>query len=175
MPSLLKPVTRYCSRVMSSSLKTPAKSSSLSRLTTAELKMLLASLTKLRKEARENNVYLHVVRNTLLTRALEGTEFECIKDSCKGPTIIGLSLEHPGAAARIFKNFAKTCDAFKVKALAFEGKAYDSKDIDVLATLPTYEEAIAHLMATMKEAAAGKLVRTLAALGEKLGSEGAAE
>lgn len=134
----------------------------------------VASLTKLRKEARENNVYLHVVRNTLLTRALEGTEFECIKDSCKGPTIIGLSLEHPGAA-RIFKNFAKTCDAFKVKALAFEGKAYDSKDIDVLATLPTYEEAIAHLMATMKEAAAGKLVRTLAALGEKLGSEGAAE
>ena len=57
----------------------------------------------------------------------------------------------------------------------FEGKAYDSKDIDVLATLPTYDEAIAKLMATMKEAAAGKLVRTLAALGEKLGSEGAAE
>ena len=84
----------------------------------------VASLTKLRKEARENNVYLHVVRNTLLTRALEGTEFECIKDSCKGPTIIGLSLDHPGAAARIFKNFAKTCSQFEVKALAFEGKAY---------------------------------------------------
>ena len=126
-------------------------------------------------EARENNVYLHVVRNTLLTRALEGTEFECIKDSCKGPTIIGLSLDHPGAAARIFKNFAKSCDTFKVKALAFEGKAYDSKDIDVLATLPTYEEAIAHLMATLKEAAAGKLVRTLAALGDKLGSEAGAQ
>lgn len=135
----------------------------------------VASLTKLRKEARENNVYLHVVRNTLLTRALEGTEFECIKDSCKGPTIIGLSLEHPGAAARIFKSFAKSCNNFKVKALAFEGKAYDSTDIDVLATLPTYDEAIAQLMATMKEAAAGKLVRTLAALGEKLGSEAAAQ
>ena len=116
----------------------------------------VATLTKLRKEARENNVYLHVVRNTLLTRALEGTEFECIKD-------------------RIFKNFAKSCDTFKVKALAFEGKAYDSKDIDVLATLPTYEEAIAHLMATLKEAAAGKLVRTLAALGDKLGSEAGAQ
>ena len=128
----------------------------------------VATLTKLRKEARENNVYLHVVRNTLLARALEGTEFECIKDSCKGPTIIGLSLDHPGAAARIFKNFAKSCDTFKVKA-------YDSKDIDVLATLPTYEEAIAHLMATLKEAAAGKLVRTLAALGDKLGSEAGAQ
>ena len=96
-------------------------------------------------------------------------------DSCKGPTIIGLSLDHPGAAARIFKNFAKTCSQFEVKALAFEGKAYDSKDIDVLATLPTYDEAIAQLMATMKEAAAGKLVRTLAALGEKLGSEAGAQ
>ena len=90
-------------------------------------------------------------------------------------TIIGLSLEHPGAAARIFKNFAKTCNTFKVKALAFEGKAYSSEDIDVLATLPTYDEAIAQLMATMKEAAAGKLVRTLAALGEKLGSEAGAQ
>ena len=134
----------------------------------------VASLTKLRKEARENNVYLHVVRNTLLTRALEGTEFECIKDSCKGPTIIGLSLDHPGAAARIFKNFAKTHDKFKVRSLQFEGKVYDAKDIDVLATLPTYEEAIAHLMATLKEAAAGKLCRTLAALGDKLSAEGGA-
>ena len=135
----------------------------------------VATLTKLRKQDRENTVYIHVVRNTLLTRALEGTEFECIKDSCKGPTIIGLSLEHPGAAARIFKNFAKECNTFEVKALAFEGKAYDSKGIDVLATLPTYEEAIAHLMATLKEAAAGKLVRTLAALGDKLGSEAGAQ
>ena len=94
-------------------------------------------------------------------------------DSCGIPvaSLTQLRTAARGAAARIFKNFAKTCDSFKVKALAFEGKAYDSKDIDVLATLPTYEEAIAQLMATMKEAAAGKLVRTLAALGEKLGSE----
>ena len=134
----------------------------------------VAKLTALRKEARANNVYLHVVRNTLLARALEGSEFECIKDSCKGPTIVGLSLDHPGAAARIFKEFAKSCDTFKVKALAFEGKAYDGKDIDVLATLPTYDEAIAKLLATLKEAAAGKLVRTLAALGDKLAEGGEA-
>ena len=53
-------------------------------------------MTKLRKEARDNNVYLHVVRNTLLARAVEGTEFECMKDSFKGPTLIGFSLDHPG-------------------------------------------------------------------------------
>ncbi|MBO5566235.1 MAG: 50S ribosomal protein L10 [Succinivibrio sp.] len=134
----------------------------------------VAQLTKLRKEARANNVYLHVVRNTLLARAVEGTEFECMKETFKGPTIIGLSLEHPGAAARIFKEFAKTNDIFKVKNFVFEGKLYDGKDIDLLATLPTYEEAIAKLLATMKEAAAGKLVRTLAALGDKLNADGAA-
>lgn len=89
----------------------------------------VATLTKLRKEARENNVYLHVVRNTLLARALEGTEFECIKDSCKGPTIIGLSLDHPGAAARIFKNFAKSCDTFKVKALALKVRHMTAKTL----------------------------------------------
>lgn len=134
----------------------------------------VAQMTKLRKSARENNVYLHVVRNTLLARAVEGTEFECMKDQFKGPTIIGLSMEHPGAAARLFKEFSKQNDKFTVKALAFEGKLYDGKDIDVLASLPTYEEGVAQLLATMKEAAAGKLVRTLAALGDKLKEEGSA-
>lgn len=134
----------------------------------------VVQMTKLRKQCRDAGVYLHVVRNTLLARALEGTEFECMKDAFKGPTIIGLSMEHPGAAARIFKEFAKTNQKFNVKALAFEGKFYEGKDIDVLASLPTYEEGIAHLMATMKEAAAGKLVRTLAALCDKLEAEGGA-
>ncbi len=134
----------------------------------------VADLTKLRKEARENNVYLHVVRNTLLSRAVEGTEYESLRDSMKGPTLVGFSMDHPGAAARLFKEFAKTHDKFKVRSLQFEGKVYDAKDIDVLATLPTYEEAIAKLMATLKEAAAGKLCRTLAALGDKLSAEGGA-
>lgn len=134
----------------------------------------VGQMTKLRKLARDNNVYLHVVRNTLLARAVEGTEFECMKDSFRGPTIIGLSLDHPGAAARLFKDFAKANDNFKVKALAFEGKFYEGKDIDILASLPTYEEGIAKLLATMKEAAAGKLVRTLAALGDKLQAEASA-
>lgn len=130
----------------------------------------VAQMTKLRKEARANGVYLHVVRNTLLSRAVEGTDFEGLKEACKGPSLLGLSMEHPGAAARIFKEFAKTNELFKVKAFEFEGKVYDGKDIDLLATLPTYDEAIARLMGTMKEAAAGKLCRTLAALGDKLGA-----
>ncbi|OBU06737.1 50S ribosomal protein L10 [Morganella psychrotolerans] len=121
-------------------------------------------MTDLRKACREANVTVRVVRNTLLRRAVEGTSSECLKDVFVGPTLIAFSHEHPGAAARLFKDFAKANPAFEIKAAAFEGEFIAAKDIDRLATLPTYDEAIARLMATMKEAAAGKLVRTLAAL-----------
>jgi|SRR5574344_227037 large subunit ribosomal protein L10 len=126
------------------------------------------NMTALRKLCRENNVQARVVRNSLLARAVEGTEFACMSDTFTGPTLIAFSMEHPGAAARLFKEFGKTNDKFNIKGAAFEGEFIPAEQIDRLATLPTYEEALAHLMATMKEAAAGKLVRTLAALGEKL-------
>ncbi|MCC8365665.1 MULTISPECIES: 50S ribosomal protein L10 [Xenorhabdus] len=121
-------------------------------------------MTELRKAGREAGVYMRVVRNTLMRRAVEGTEYECLKEAFVGPTLIAFSNEHPGAAARLFKDFAKANPAFEIKAAAFEGEFIPGSDIDRLATLPTYEEAIARLMSTMKEAAAGKLVRTLAAL-----------
>lgn len=121
-------------------------------------------MTELRKAGREAGVYMRVVRNTLLRRVVEGTQFECLKDTFVGPTLIAYSMEHPGAAARLFKEFAKANAKFEVKAAAFEGELIPASQIDRLATLPTYEEAIARLMATMKEASAGKLVRTLAAV-----------
>ncbi|WP_411961383.1 50S ribosomal protein L10 [Klebsiella pneumoniae] len=122
-------------------------------------------MTELRKAGREAGVYMRVVRNTLLRRVVEGTQFECLKDTLfVGPTLIAYSMEHPGAAARLFKEFAKANAKFEVKAAAFEGELIPASQIDRLATLPTYEEAIARLMATMKEASAGKLVRTLAAV-----------
>ncbi|NHB97904.1 50S ribosomal protein L10 [Photorhabdus stackebrandtii] len=123
-------------------------------------------MTELRKAGREAGVYIRVVRNTLIRRAVEGTEYECLKEAFIGPTLIAFSKEHPGAAARLFKEFAKANPAFEIKAAAFEGEFIPAANIDRLATLPTYEEAIARLMSTMKEAVAGKLVRTLAALRE---------
>lgn len=129
------------------------------------------SMTALRKLCRDNKVQARVVRNTLLSRAVEGTDFECLKETFTGPTLVAFSMEHPGAAARLFKDFAKTNEKFEIKGAAFEGNFIAPADIDRLASLPTYEEALAHLMATMKEAAAGKLVRTLAAYGDKLSSE----
>lgn len=124
----------------------------------------VGAMTNLRKAARANGVFVKVVRNTLARRAVEGTSFECLADVFTGPTLIAFSNEHPGAAARLLKDFAKEQDKFEVKGAAFEGNFIPAADIDRLAKLPTYEEALAQLMMTMKEASAGKFVRTLAAL-----------
>ncbi len=121
----------------------------------------VGKITALRKQAREAGVWMKVVRNTLARRAVAGTEFECLGDAFVGPTLIAFSKEHPGAAARIFKEFAKENQKFELKGAAFNGATVS---IDVLASLPTRDEAIARLMITMKEAAAGKLVRTIAAV-----------
>lgn len=73
---------------------------------------------------------------------------------------------------RVFsKTSAKENDKFEIKAAAFEGAV---ADVEVLATLPTYDEAIARLMMCMKEASAGKLVRTIAALRDQKQEEAAA-
>ena len=130
----------------------------------------VGAMTALRKEAREAGVWMKVVRNTLARRAVEGSDFECLKDTMVGPTLIAFSNEHPGAAARIFKEFAKKNDKFEIKGGAFEG---DVVSVDMLATLPTYDEAIAKLMSVMKEAAAGKLVRTIAAVRDQKEQEAA--
>ncbi|MFB9888102.1 50S ribosomal protein L10 [Balneatrix alpica] len=123
----------------------------------------VSDMTGLRKKARESGVYVRVVRNTLARRAMEGTQFECLNEVFKGPTLIAFSNEHPGAGARIFKEFAKGNDKFEVKGLAYEGKFMDAAQIDVLATLPTYDEAVAQLMSVI-QGATSKLARTLAAI-----------
>jgi len=119
------------------------------------------AMISLRKDAREAGVNVKVVRNTLARIAVEGTDYECLKDAFTGPSLLAFSNEHPGAAARIFTNFAKGNENFEVRAAAYEGAI---ADVDILAKLPTYDEAIARVMMCMKEAAAGKLVRTIAAI-----------
>ena len=152
---------------------TEAAKGALSAVAADSRGVTVAKMTALRKSAREAGVYMRVVRNTLLTRAVEGSDFECMKDVFVGPTLIAFSNEHPGAAARLFKEFAKANEKFSIKGGAFQGEFIPAAQIDRLATLPTYEEALAKLMATMKEAAAGKLVRTFAALRDKKEAEAA--
>ena len=117
-------------------------------------------LTSLRKTARENKVYLRVVRNTLLKRAVIDTEFECIQEALTGPTILAFSEEDPGSAARVLKDFAKGNDKFEIKALSVGGELLDANQIDVLATLPTHDQALSILMSVML-APVTKLARTM--------------
>jgi len=92
--------------------------------------------------------------------AVRGTEFECLHDALVGPTILALSIEDPGAAARLFKEYAKTNDKLEVKALAVGGIAYGAADIDRLASLPTREQALG-MLAGVLQAPVTKLARTL--------------
>jgi large subunit ribosomal protein L10 len=134
----------------------------------------VANLNALRKQAREQKVSVRVVRNTLARRAVEGTDFECIAPALAGPTLLAFSMEDPGAAARIFKDFAKQVEAFEVKALAASGRLMGAEQIDVLASLPTRDQAISILMSVIQAPTAklvrtinevpGKLARTLAAI-----------
>lgn len=120
----------------------------------------VSALTALRKQARENNVDLRVVKNTLAKRAFKGTSFECVEGQLVGPSLFGFSMEDPGAAARVFKEFAKTNERFEVKALSISGKLLDKEQIDAVASLPTLQQALGQLVFVMS-APVSKLVRTL--------------
>lgn len=125
------------------------------------------AMTALRKQAREANVSMRVVRNTLARRAVEGTEFECAREAFIGPSLLAFSMEDPGAAARILKDFAKENEKFEVRALAVSGQLLGAESIDVLAKLPTRDQALSQLMSVMK-APVTKLVQTVDAVPTKL-------
>ena len=137
-----------------------AASSALSAVLADYRGVTVEDMTALRKNARENKVYLRVVRNTLLKRAVADTEFECIQGVLVGPTILAFSQEDPGAAARVLKDFAKENDDFEIKALSVGGQLMDASQIDVLAKLPTLDQARSTLMSVML-APVTKLARTM--------------
>jgi large subunit ribosomal protein L10 len=124
-------------------------------------------MTELRVKARQDNVYLRVVKNTLARRALENTDFECMSERLTGPLILAFSQEDPGAAARVAKDFAKENDKFEVTMLSVGGELLEPSEIDKLASLPTRDQAISMLMAVML-APTEKFVRTLNAVPTKL-------
>ena len=102
-------------------------------------------MTAMRKKARETGVFLKVAKNTLASRAVAGTEYECVKDSLVGPLLYAFSKEEPGAAGRLIKEFAKSNDKLKAKVVAVGGQQYPASHVDVLASLPTLEQALGML------------------------------
>ena len=136
--------------------------------------LTVEDLTELRKEARNNGVYLRVVKNTLARRAVADTDFECMSEGFTGPLVLAFSQEDPGAAARVIHDFVKDHDDMVIRMVSISGKLLDPSEIKTLAKMPTYEQAISMLMATMKaplqklettlNEVPGKLVSTIAAI-----------
>lgn len=125
-------------------------------------------MTAMRKKARESGVFLKVVKNTLASRAVVGTDFEVVKDALVGPLLYAFSTEEPGAAGRLIKEFAKGNDKLKPVLVSVEGKLLPAAHVDVLASLPTREQALAMLARVLAEPAA-MFARVVKAVADKQG------
>jgi large subunit ribosomal protein L10 len=123
--------------------------------------LTVGEMTELRQKARESGVYLRVVKNTLVRKAVENTEFACIQDALVGPLVMAFSMEDPGAAARLVKTFSKDHKKLETKFVSVSGQLLEASELERLSKLPTKDQAISMLMSVMK-APVEKFVRTLA-------------
>ena len=123
--------------------------------------LTVEEMTELRVKAREGGVFVKVAKNTLVRRAVEGTEYECMQEALTGPLLLAFSMDDPGAAARLVKDYSKVHDKLIARLVAVGGQLYDASELERLSNLPTYDQAIAILMGVMK-APIEKFVRTLA-------------
>ncbi len=121
--------------------------------------LTVCEMTDLRETARKQGVMLKVYRNTLARRALEETEFACLRDALVGPVVLLFSQDEPGAAARLLRDFVKKHDQLEVKALALDGKLLGPEQLKAVASLPSRHDAITQF-ACVLQAPVTKLVRT---------------
>jgi len=128
----------------------------------------VSQMTAMRKKARETGVYLKVVKNTLAVRAVAGTEFEVVQDKLVGPLLYAFSTEEPGAAGRLIKEFAKGNDKLQAKVVSVGGQLYPASHVEVLASLPTRDQALAMLARVLAEPAA-MFARAVKAVADKQG------
>lgn len=120
----------------------------------------VAQMTQLRRKAREKNVCIRVVRNTLARRAFENTDYDCICDSMKGALLLAFSQQEPNSAAAVINDFAQDNPQLEVKLVVFDGQLLSATDIKKIAAMPTLDEARAMLLGVLK-APLTKFVGTL--------------
>ena len=127
--------------------------------------LTVENLNKLRRDARDKGVYLHVLKNTLARRAVSGTPFEVAQGVMVGPLIYGFS-EDAVAAAKVISDFAKTNDKLVIKGGAYAGKALNADGVKALAAIPAREVLIAQIAGLLKSPIQ-RLAGVLAAVAEK--------
>ena len=121
--------------------------------------LTVEKITQLRKQARESGVYLRVLKNTLVRRAVKDTPYEKLADQMVGPLMYGISAD-PVAPAKLIASFAKANDQLVVKGGAMRNVVMDVAGVQALATMPSREELLAKLLGTM-QAPVATFVRTL--------------
>ena len=114
-------------------------------------------ITKLRAQARKSGVYLRVLKNTLVRRAVAGSPFVGLTEKMTGPLIYGMS-QDPVAAAKVLSDFAKTNDKLVLKAGAHFGTMLDKAGVQALAAIPSREELLSKLLGVMKAPVSGLAV-----------------
>ncbi len=112
--------------------------------------LTVAQDTELRKSAREAGVTYKVYKNTMVKRAIEGTEFESLSDSLEGPTAVVISKEDATAPARIIANFAKKASKLEFKTGVVEGEFYDAKGLEAVSKIPSREELLSKLLGSLQ-------------------------
>ncbi len=110
----------------------------------------VGQMTEFRAKAREEGVSVRVVKNTLARRAFEGTAFECMNDSLKGPLVLVFSGNDPGAGARLVQDFSKENEKLVTRAIVLYGKLRPAEDLAVLAKMPTLDVARAQFLSVLK-------------------------
>ena len=106
--------------------------------------------TKLRKSLREAGIIYKVYKNTMVKLAIDGTEFDSIKDNLEGPTAVAISKTDATAAARVLAKFAKENPALEIKAGIVEGTYYDAAGISKIATIPSREELLSKFLGSIQ-------------------------
>lgn len=119
----------------------------------------VAQMTELRSRARQSQIYLRVVKNSLTGRALEGSKYECLRDQLSGPLALAIARD-PVAVAKLLADFARDNEMLKIRAGAIGGKLMSLEQVEALATLPSREQLLATLVATL-QAPIAKFARTL--------------
>lgn len=112
--------------------------------------LTVAQDTQLRRQLRAENVFYKIYKNTLMTRAFEGTDFEQLKDLLNGPSALAVSTEDPAAPARALSKFAKTNDKLELKGGVVEGKFYDAAALAEIAKIPSRDELLSKLLGSIQ-------------------------
>ena len=112
--------------------------------------LTVAEDTQLRRQLREAGITYKVYKNTLVKRAVEGTEFENLTDVLEGPSAFAVSTDDATAPARIIAQFAKKAPKLEIKAGVVEGTYYDADGMKVIADIPNRETLLSRLLGSIQ-------------------------